>query len=169
MYSILTSCTTTWLGVCRMNNPEVSNTSEAIRSSIRREYDMHKEFRLLLIEPDNKTVHFLTLFNPSENIEIASFVRSYKLEFQRLSDVLQGEFSIKSERSKDYGIIISSNFWGYVWGSHKPTENQNRFRFEAVSIEDSIYLQFSLSNGHLGMFTWKAIDNAEAIICILMG
>ncbi|XP_063412586.1 uncharacterized protein LOC134695293 [Mytilus trossulus] len=144
MYSILTSSTTTWLGMWRRNDPEVSNTSEAIRSVIRREYDMHKEFLLLVVVPDDKTIHFLTLFNPSENIEIASFVRSFNLEFQRLRDELQGKFSIKSERSEDYGIIMSSNIVGSVWGSRTPTENQNFFRFEAVSIEDNIFAIFSI-------------------------
>ncbi|CAC5420469.1 unnamed protein product [Mytilus coruscus] len=144
MYSILTSCTKKWLSVWRMNDPEVSNTSDAIRNIIRKADERHKKFLLLLIEPDYNTINLLTLFNPSEQIEIASFVRSYGLEFQRLSDVLQGEFSIKSKRSKDYGIIMSSNVFGHVWGSHTPTENQNLFRFEAVSTEDSIFTIFSI-------------------------
>ncbi|CAG2192276.1 unnamed protein product [Mytilus edulis] len=127
---------------------DLNNNGEAKRiiclTNLCKEDDMHKEFLLLLIEPDYDTIHFLTLFNPSEQIEIASFVRSYGLEFQRLTYLLQGEFSIKSKIWENYGIIMSSNFWGSVWGSSIPIKNQNLFRFREVSTEDSIFTIFSI-------------------------
>ena len=122
----------------------VSATSDAIKNVIKNENDKHKEFLLLFIEPDETTIDLLTLFNPSEQIEVASFVRSLGLQFQQLSDVLQGEFSIKSEKRRDYGIIMSYNFWGSVWGSHSPIGNQNLFKFVSVSKEDNIFAIFSI-------------------------
>ncbi|CAC5385535.1 unnamed protein product [Mytilus coruscus] len=144
MYSILTCCQQKCLGVSEMNDSEVPHTSDVIRNIIKKEDDIHKQCLLFLTEPDCNTITVLTLFNPSDNIEITTFVRSLGMEFQRLSNVLQGEFSISSERWKDYGLIMSSNGWGSIWGSYSPTKNQNLFRFQEVSTEDSIFTIWSI-------------------------
>ncbi|XP_071149037.1 toxin CfTX-B-like [Mytilus edulis] len=143
MYSILTcqqKCPWFW----EMYDSKVPHTSDVIRNIIKKEDDIHKQCLLFLTEPDCDTITILTLFNPSEHIEISTFVRSLGMEFQRLSDVLQGEFSISSERWKDYGLIMSSNGWGSMWGSYSPNENQNIFKFQEVSTEDSIFTIWSI-------------------------
>ncbi|CAC5388435.1 unnamed protein product [Mytilus coruscus] len=144
MYSILTRCEKKCLGVWEMNDSEVAHTSDVIRNIIKKEDDIHKQCLLFLTEPDCDTITVLTLFNPSEHIEITTFVESLGMEFQRLSDVLQGEFSISSEEWKDSELAMSNNHWASMWSMCSPTENQNIFRFQEVSTEDSIFTIWSI-------------------------
>ncbi|XP_071148399.1 toxin CfTX-B-like [Mytilus edulis] len=144
MFSILTCCQKKCLGVWEMKNVEVAHTSDVIRNIIKKEDDMHKQRLLFLTEPDCNTITILTLFNPSEHIETTTFVKSLGMEFQRLTDDLQGEFSISSEKWVHYELIMSSNSWGSMWGSTTPIENQNLFRFQEVSTEDSIFTIWSV-------------------------
>ncbi|XP_071148951.1 toxin CfTX-B-like [Mytilus edulis] len=144
MFSVLTSCTKKWLGVWKMNDSEIANTSDAIRNTIKKEDEIHKQFLKFLTEPDYKTITLLSVFNPSEHIEISTFVRSLGMEFQRLTHYLQGTFAIKLKRRNHFWLIMSRNVTGSMRGSLNPNKNQHLFRFQEVSAKDSIFTIFSI-------------------------
>ena len=142
--SVLTSCTKKWLGVWKMTDSEIAHTSDAIRNTIKKEDEIHKQFLKFLTEPDYKTITLLSVFNPSEHIEISTFVRSLGMEFQRLTHYLQGTFAIKSKGRNHFWLIMSRNVTGSMRGSLNPNKNQHLFRFQEVSAEDSIFTIFSI-------------------------